>query len=163
MLNRLKIFQTHVATLWLLTLFSVRADISWSDLPPLPDPLGFAGSFAGTCNDTLLVAGGANFPDGPPWDDGSKIWHDRVFALEQGAGEWREAGKLPRPLGYGVSISTPDGVICIGGSDERAHYSEVFRLKYNGAKVEIENLPPLPVKLANMAGALVEGSIHVIG
>lgn len=152
-----------VALVSLLSLSAARADLVWSELPPLPDSVGFAGSFAGISNDTLLVAGGANFPDGAPWDGGSKVWHDRIFALKQNASEWQEVGKLPRPLGYGVSISTPQGVICIGGSDERAHYAEVLRLKYNGAELEIENLPPLPVALANMAGALVDGTIHVIG
>ena len=43
-------------------------DLSWSELPSLPDPLGVAGPFAGVHNDALIVAGGANFPR-PVWEN----------------------------------------------------------------------------------------------
>ena len=46
--------------------------LTWTSLPPLPDPIGFAGAFAGVADGALLVAGGANFPDLPPWDKGKK-------------------------------------------------------------------------------------------
>lgn len=159
----LKRLLTLATSLLLLTISPVRADLTWSSLPSLPDEHGFAGAFAGVSNGTLLVAGGANFPDGSPWSGGSKVWHDRVFTLEKGSSEWREIGHLPRPLGYGVSITTPQGVICIGGSDARTHHNEVFRLQYENSKLVTETLPPLPVPLANMAGAMVDGTIHVIG
>ena len=58
------------ATIALLAPASLCAAINdspcWSELPPLPDKLGFAGPFLGTHNGALLVAGGAYFPDGPP-------------------------------------------------------------------------------------------------
>src|SRR5918993_2565532 len=57
------------------------ATFAWSSLPPLPDPIGFAGPYAGVSNGALLVAGGANFPDGPPWEGKPKVWHDRIFLL----------------------------------------------------------------------------------
>jgi N-acetylneuraminic acid mutarotase len=47
--------------------------IQWSELPPLPDQRGFAGAFVGTHKGSLLVAGGANFPEKPPvgrWREG---------------------------------------------------------------------------------------------
>ncbi|MGA0846695.1 MAG: galactose oxidase, partial [Luteolibacter sp.] len=77
------------------------AGLTWKSLPELPDEHGFAGAFAGNSGSSLIVAGGANFPDGAPWDGGLKIWHDQVFALEKGDSSWSVAGKLPRPLGYG--------------------------------------------------------------
>ena len=151
------------ATFLLLLAITARAELEWSELPPLPDPLGLAGTFAGTSGGALVVAGGANFPDGPPWDGGAKAWHDRIYVLEDPGGPWREAGRLPRPLGYGVSASTDEGILCIGGSDATRHHPEVLRLRWTGSRVELDELPPLPVPLANLAGAAVDGRMHVVG
>ena len=67
----------------------------WAKLPAIPDKEGFAGAFAGVSHGSLIVAGGANFPDKKPWDGGKKIWYDTVFVLERPDGEWKVAGKLP--------------------------------------------------------------------
>ena len=114
-----------------LTACSIRPSnhsLIWSQLPPLPDALGVAGPFAGVSGGVLLVGGGANFPGKMPWEGGKKIWHDEVYALADAKSSWKLVGKLPHPLAYGVSITTPAGVVCIGGSDADRHYSEVFRL-----------------------------------
>jgi SSS family transporter len=139
------------------------AGLEWSKLPDIPDAHGFAGAFAGVASDALIVAGGANFPEGTPWDGGAKVWHDRVFVHRAGEEGWVEAGRLERPLGYGVSISTPDGVFCAGGSDATKHHAEAFLLSLDGARIATRPMAPLPVPLANMAGARVGGRIHVIG
>ena len=153
-------------TLTLLLMISAplaKAGFEWTGLPALPDAHGFAGAFVGVSEGALLVAGGANFPDAPPWEGGTKVWHDRIFVLATPDGPWHEAGRLPRPLGYGVAITTGEGVVCIGGSDASGHHTLVMRLRWNGSTVETEDLPPLPVPLANMAGALAGKAIHVIG
>ena len=43
------------------------ASLDWKSLPPIPDRLGYAGSYAGASGVALVVAGGANFPDRLPW------------------------------------------------------------------------------------------------
>ena len=141
----------------------MAAGLTWNPLPPLPDREGFAGAFAGVSGDSLLVAGGANFPQAKPWEGGKKVWHDTVFALEKPEGAWRVIGRLPRPLAYGVSVSARDGVICIGGSDAGQHYAEVFLLSSSNGVAHRLPLPSLPVPLANAAGALVGQVIHVCG
>ncbi len=135
----------------------------WQTLPALPDALGVAGAFAGVSGGQLLVAGGANFPRGLPWEGGTKIWHDTVYQLDLPQGRWRAAGRLPRPLGYGVSITTPQGLICIGGSDATRHFPGVFRLFTDTTGVRVEPLPSLPTPLANAAGVLVRETILVSG
>ncbi|MFB5945999.1 Kelch repeat-containing protein [Albibacterium profundi] len=138
--------------------------LKWGDLPNIPDKVGFAGSFGGVSNNTLLVAGGANFPDGgAPWAGSKKVWHDQVFALEQDSQEWKIVGKLPRPLGYGVSISTDDGLLIIGGSNEEGHYSDVYRLRYADDSLSYSQLPSLPEPLANSAGVLLNNIVYVMG
>jgi N-acetylneuraminic acid mutarotase len=135
----------------------------WAQLPPLPDPLGVAAPFVGTSDGALLVAGGANFPNGYPWEGGKKVWHDRVYALTATNAHWQMAGRLPRPLAYGISITTPKGVLCIGGSDATGHHAEVFMLKYSGGKIQLEDFPALPVPLADAAGALAGSTVYVCG
>ena len=98
-----------------------RTQLNWSQLPPLPDPIGLAGPFVGVAGDTLVVAGGANFPEAAPWDGGAKVWHDRVFVLPEPNGKWIEAGCLPSPLAYGVTVSWRDRMILIGGGDAKRH------------------------------------------
>ena len=59
--------------------------LEWGRLPDLPDREGFAGVFSGVVSegeeDFLVVAGGANFPDGRPWEDGKKIYYDGIYIL----------------------------------------------------------------------------------
>jgi N-acetylneuraminic acid mutarotase len=137
--------------------------MEWTALAPIPDPEGFAAPFAGVQEGRLLVAGGANFPKGKPWEGGAKVWYDQVFVLDEPGGAWRVVGNLPRPLAYGVSISTAEGLIGIGGSDASQHYAGVFRLRLGGQGVQFERLPELPQACANLSGALVGRTIYVAG
>ena len=145
----------------ILCLGASAQDLAWKQLPPLPDALGVAGAFAGTSGGALLVMGGANFPDRMPWDGGTKVWHDDVYVLESPDGAWKTAGKLPRPLAYGVSVQTDEGVLCIGGSDADRHYADVFLMAWNGHALTMHPCPPLPSPLANACGALVGGTVYV--
>ena len=138
-----------------------RAPITWSRLPPLPDSLGVAGAFAGVSGGALMVAGGANFPGKMPWEGGKKVWHDTVYALERTNGSWRVIGRLPRPLAYGVSLTVPEGVLCVGGSDVERHYADTSVLVYSRGTLEVKSLAPLPIPLANGAGALVGNVAYV--
>jgi N-acetylneuraminic acid mutarotase len=141
-----------------------KGAFTWDTLPSLPDTIGFAGSFAGIADDVLIVAGGSNFPNGgTPWNGGKKTWYDRIFVLERPDGRWKEAGRLPFPLGYGVSVSSKRGLVLIGGSNETAHHADVLLLHYRNGKIEIERLPSLPVTLASSSGALVGNKIFVAG
>lgn len=137
--------------------------IVWQALPPLPDREGFAGAFAGVASGQLLVAGGANFPDKKPWEGGRKVWYDTVFALEQPDGIWRVAGKLPRPLGYGISVTVSSGVACIGGSDAEKHHADCFLLALENGQLKTLHLPALPLPLANMGGAAIGEVIYICG
>ncbi|HUR53885.1 MAG TPA: hypothetical protein VMZ71_07125, partial [Gemmataceae bacterium] len=119
--------------------------------------------FAGVSNGALLVAGGANFPDKKPWDGGKKVWTDRVFVLDKPDGEWKDAGKLPRPLGYGVSVSHRTGVVCVGGCDAERHSAATFRLEWKDGKLVTTPLPSLPVTAAYLCGALLGDDLFVAG
>ena len=144
-------------------LYSADDSLAWNELPALPDSHGCAGPFAGSHNGSLLVAGGANFPDKKPWEGGTKLWYDTVFALSKPDAQWKMVGKLPRPMGYGVSLSTESGIVCIGGSDLNQHYSDCFILSLDQDQFKIEMLPSLPKPCANFCGALIGNTIYVAG
>lgn len=161
----LRIFRLTVNTALLVTAVSASAADSagWSKLPALPDKEGFASMFAGVSGGALLAAGGANFPDKRPWEGGKKVWYDMVFVLAKPDGQWQVAGKLPRPLGYGVSVTHGSGVVCVGGSDADGHRAECFRLEWRRGKLETQPLPPLPLSVANLSGALLGDTLYVAG
>lgn len=152
------------------------APLTWERLPPLPPAAGqavqpgVASPFVGIHRGALLVAGGANFPEKMPWNGGAKVWWDDVWVLENVAGpapHWVQGGgfRLPRPVAYGISVSTPEGVVCVGGNDAERCYADVFQLAWDPAAgtVRTTALPPLPQPLTNMSGALVGRTLYVAG
>lgn len=137
---------------------------TWNQLTSIPDSTGFAGSFAGICEDGLLVAGGANFPNGgTPWNGGKKRWYDTIYLYDAKAKHWLPTGKLPAPAGYGVSVQTEQGLIIIGGSNDTGHLNTVYRINSSNKKLSFQELPSLPVPLANSCGALVGNKIYIAG
>lgn len=155
---------------------AMTTDFDWQKLPALP-PVpgqtrqpGVASPFVGVHHDALIVAGGANFPDKLPWDGGAKVWWDRIYVLENLTGPrptWVRAEnlRLPRPIAYGVSVSTSEGVVCAGGADAERCYADVFLLAWDAAArtVRRTELPAMPQPLAFMAGALVGDTLYVAG
>jgi MFS family permease/N-acetylneuraminic acid mutarotase len=126
----------------------------WSALPPLPVPAGLTGSFAGVSHDALIVAGGAG---------GASQWHDTIFVLDDPAGTWQVAGRLPRPLGHGLSVTTRQGVICAGGRDGRRHHPEVILLEWIDGAIHTTSLPDLPRPCAFLSGAVLGDTLYVAG
>lgn len=153
--------RTGILTFSLLPLTTMA--LEWKQLPPIPNPRGFAGSFAGVSGGALIVAGGTNFPDKMPWDGGTKVWYEDVFALGKPDGQWRKAGRLPKANGYGVSITTADGLILIGGGNAAEHFRDVVRLRWDGQSMTATSLPPLPRPCAFMCGAMLGDIIYIAG
>ncbi len=137
--------------------------LKWSQLPSISDPEGFAAMYAGVSGEALVVAGGANFPGKRPWEGGTKVWYDEVWALDRPDGHWKQAGRLPKALGYGVSVTWRDEVICAGGSNAEGHHTDVFALKLAGGRVTSRPLPSLPRPCANTCGVLVGDTLYVAG
>uniref|UniRef100_UPI003F540D90 hypothetical protein n=1 Tax=Akkermansia muciniphila TaxID=239935 RepID=UPI003F540D90 len=136
---------------------------SWSPLPSLPDPEGFAGMYAGTHGETMICAGGTNFPDKPMLEGGSKTWTDRIFTLAPEAAAWTEAGTLPFPYAYGASASMEEGLLCIGGCDKSRHRKDVYLLRAANGAVTATPFPFLPIALAYTAAAVLDGKVYLTG
>ncbi len=139
--------------------------IDWQELPPVPDEHGFASPFAGMVGDRLIVAGGANFPEAPPWKGGTKVWHDRIFVYSPDDQSWTELEtRLPEALAYGVSVSMPQrgSVVMVGGSNgQNEPTTTVTELRWEENMPIFETLPPLPIPLAEMSGVALGNSIYI--
>lgn len=135
----------------------------WEQLPSIPDSVGLAGPYGGVSGGALVLAGGANFPAGMPWDGGIKTWHDAVYVLPSPDQEWQRAGTLSRSLAYGVSVSTNRGLLCIGGGDAESHYRDVFLLKWENGSLKTEEMPSLPRPMAYGSGVQIGTKVYVAG
>ena len=142
---------------------ATQPTLKWEQLPPIPDSRGLGYPFGGVSNGALVIGGGSNFPEQPVWENGTKVWYDSVFVLEQPTGQWKIGGKLPRALAGGVSVTTSDGIACLGGGDADRSYAECFLLQWREGKLETKSLPKLPRACANFAGVLVGNTIYVAG
>lgn len=132
----------------------------------MPENVGLAGAYSGIVEGKLLVLGGANFPDKYPWEGGIKTWWATLYSYDLDTEEWTVYDDfLDRPLAYGVSISLPEGLLCIGGCDHARCSDKVFLIKKEIDSFVIDSVsyPSLPVPLANAAGAICENCIYIAG
>ncbi|QEG41466.1 sodium:solute symporter family transporter [Roseimaritima ulvae] len=137
----------------------------WQALPDLPDALGVAGPFAGVHNDALIVAGGANFPQ-PVWER-VKVWHDVIHVLVRQNDQWvwKDGGKLDKPMAYGATVSTPLGVLCMGGNNGEQTFDDVFLLHWDADQQTLQTtaFPKLPRPCAYGAATLVGDTVYLAG
>lgn len=148
-----------------------ESHLEWTKIATLPavggqrEALGVAGPYVGVHRGALIVAGGANF-DLPVWST-EKVWHDEIHVLLEANGTftWKDGGRLPRPLGYGAVVSTPEGVLCVGGNDAAQTYADVFLLQWDPAAERVlrRDLPRLPSPCAYGAATLVGSYVYLAG
>jgi SSS family solute:Na+ symporter len=137
--------------------------LEWDELPPWPDGIGVGGPLAGVTDDVLIIAGGANFPDAPPWEGGAKVWSDRVWVLERDGEQWSEQEPLSARVAYGSSVETQHGLILLGGSDGEGMTAAVRMASWNEelGHVMWEALPDLPTPMAFGSAGLVGDQLLV--
>ena len=161
--------------LWLLADDSIPShrfnDATFTSVPALSafGGQGVSGAFAGIAGNRVLVAGGCNFPDIPAAEGGQKAFYTEIYAIaadaENPTAAWQRVGSLPCGLAYGASVSTPDGVVCLGGtSDGKKSEDFAVLLTMDGSGAVVSSaLPPLPVSLDNFAAAYGDGFIYAAG
>lgn len=142
--------------------------INWTKLQDLPGAadtasLGVSAPFAGIHNGVLIVAGGCNFPDKPVTEGGAKRYYSEIFALLPEG--WKEIDQLPYPVAYGATVSTPEGLICIGGNNSDSSLVEVSRISYDTAKgtTHLCAMPSLPSSMDNLSAAYDGQYVYVAG
>lgn len=156
-----------------------QSKIDFQALAPIPDQLGLAGPIVGVHEDRLLVAGGANFaePTDPELWEKPKLYHDRLFSLvadsnSPGGYRWQTETnvRLPLPMGYSSVVSTPYGVLSIGGENSDGPLDKVFlirrsaRAEQGGSQWEIIDgpVPDLPLPATAGGAAVVGDYVYVV-
>lgn len=147
--------------------------IQWTDdlmLPPLESGVanpGIAGALAGVCGNYLLIAGGANFPDGLPWQGGKKVYHTKVYVYHFDKDQWhfQDTFHLDQPRGYGASVSLPDGVLCLGGENSDGILQDGFFMQFDSLQHRLVTGPVtnLPFGLTNLSAVSTGDRIYVAG
>lgn len=143
--------------------------IVWSELAELPAHAtgkhpGVAGAFTGVHNVVLIIAGGANFPAGMPWEGGRKVYHNAIYVLQKNgdSAQWisSKTKQLFQNIAYGASVSVADGVVCMGGDTPQGASKDVFLMQWNDSQKDVifKKLPELPSGISN-AGATSIGSV----
>lgn len=149
--------------------------LKWSAIAELPAltenavQIGLAGPFSGICGNRLLIAGGANFPDGPPWKNGTKKYHEDIYILRKKGAKFKWQtdciAKLNQKTAYGASITLPEGILILGGETPGGLSPEVLLLKWNPAEncIQKQKWPELKIPLANAAAVLFNAKIYIAG
>lgn len=145
--------------------------VSYRTLAPLKvnGEQGVSAPFAGSIHQNLIVAGGCNFPDVPAAKGGAKRFYADIYELphpdHDPQAQWRKIGELPQPMAYGVSVTVPNGMVCVGGTTDGVNSSAATYLLHTDAhhKLQITPLPALPLSLDNLTGAYGGGYIYVAG
>ena len=130
--------------------------------PPHPLTQGVSAPFAGFVGDTLIVAGGCNFPDTPAAEGGKKKFYPSVYAVDvrHTSDGWINLPALPSPLAYGACVSTPKGLACLGGQNSQGPVAEAFLLNARGEKTP---LPSLPIPIDNGGATFSHSTLYVTG
>lgn len=109
---------------------------------------GVSACFAGIVDGYLIMAGGCNFPDVPAADGGKKKFYQGIYAAKISTTadtlDWQLIGKLPEPCAYGVSVSLPNGLLCMGGCNAEGSSDQVFKITIEQRKAVVEAYPALP-------------------
>src|SRR5690606_16064184 len=121
----------------------------------------------GVSNDVVIVAGGSHF-NRPQWNGGTKQLLDDIWVLHgnaDGGYEWIAMGKLPFRVSNGASVTTTEGVICIGGATDTGESDAVFILAWDKVKqtVQFKRLPRLPQPCAYLKAVALKRSVIVAG
>lgn len=129
---------------------------------------GVSACYAGMIDHQMIMAGGCNFPEVPAADGGTKRFYKGIYAAcitQDSILSWRKVGELPVSAAYGVSVSTPQGVICAGGTNAEGALNAVYRISLSDSLslAKIETLPSLPCTLDNMGGSLLGSMLYITG
>jgi len=130
--------------------------------------LGFAGPVTGVSNNVLIVAGGANFPDGMPWLGGKKKYYNDVYVFIKNRKKvipFPKKFTLPFSVAYAASCSTPNGVMYAGGENEKGISDKVFLVQWDNETKNtfLKTLPDLPIALTNSAAVFHDDMVFLAG
>lgn len=132
------------------TLYNILPPQSGTEHP------GLAGPIVGVLQDDLFIGGGANFPDGLPWDGGKKKYHAQGYILDK-KNNWKmlNANCFPAPIAYSAFVSFQDQIIYLGGERDTGVVDDIYSISHSGftKKVSFHWKGRLPKPMTNLSAA----------
>lgn len=140
--------------------------------------MGVAGPVTGVLQNHLIVAGGANFPNGMPWKGGNKTYQDQIFVyrrIPQKENQQQTSPlalelvsqdqQLPEPIAYAAICNTEKGLFVIGGENANGISEKTMLLQWDPAnkKMVYKSYPALPIPLTNASAVCVNNRIYLMG
>lgn len=146
----------------------------WSVAGKIPDrpngtkSLGLAGPVTGISNNRLIVGGGSNFPNGAPWEGGTKKYYDKVSVFKKEGDTIVSVNQnlhLPFPIAYSANCTTDKGVVVAGGQNGDRILDEVWLLIWDTdkQKLDIQSLPSLPQPLTAGRISVIKNRVYLVG
>lgn len=137
-----------------------------TELKPIPDEAyakGVSAPFCGTIQDTLVVAGGANFPDKSLLEGGAKRVYADIWAKSPSSRQWIHAGVLPDSTAYGATFPVDNALILAGGNVCGQTTDKVYELRLHYGKAVLRALPQLPVPMEQCGWTRDRNSLFLVG
>lgn len=129
--------------------------------------IGVAGPIAGLSNGYLLIGGGANFPDLPPWEGGAKEIQRELFVYSKKGKTVHLLARdtLAEAVAYAASLCLPNGLFVIGGEtqDGKTNACHLINFDKDTGKITALRYPDLPAPLSNMGAVCIENKIFIVG
>ena len=128
---------------------------------------GVSAPFGGVLGNKLIVAGGGNFSGnvlGKPLEQ--KFYKDVYMAmLKQGSKKlrWQKVAELPLELAGGATLTAPQALYFIGGTNQGGDRAVCVELKETAKGFQCETISYLPFLASNLAGGYMDDCLYVVG
>ncbi len=145
---------------------NIKNNFELTEIPSIPNDFqgiskGVSASFIGSLNETLLIAGGCNFPNKPVAEGGKKVYYKEILGYKNG--EWKKLGELPQPLAYGISACKNDTLFWLGGQNSEQSFNAIYKVYFENDVLQIKTLCQMPFTANNFSGAFLNNAIYVFG
>ena len=131
---------------------AAAAPATWERLAPLP--VGNGGFVSAAIDGEVVVAGGTT------WKGETKIWLDPIWVYNPERNAWRETGRLPAPMGYGVTGQSRDTLWFAGGSSGTTTHRTLWKIEKGFSPQLVASLDR---GFVYSAGALIGSTLYAVG
>lgn len=144
--------------------------ILWQKIGGLPAPEGFSesigisGAYSGLLGDYLIVAGGANFPNGHPFfQQGQKVFYSDIFVFDVSSDKLKlvSRGHLPIKAGHGSTLLVDNSLYLVGGKNSEQALDSIIKLTLDASQSpQVEVLGKLPFTWESGGAAWQDNSLY---
>lgn len=145
--------------------------ISWAQYGQLPAAEGFtksigiSGAYSGFIGDHLVVAGGANFPNGHPFfDEGKKSFYSDVFVFDVSNKQLKLVAQshLPMKAGHGSTLVVGNSLYLVGGKNGEQAFDSIIELTLDSTNDPVAKvIGQLPFTWSSGGAAWENGSLYL--